>query len=157
MSYIQDTLGKDESVKYQSRISLWSLLGWLISGGFTLLMSITIFILAIVSLDFAKFLVGLAFLLAPAAIFGIAYMYYISIELAITNKRVIAKTGFISRDTSELPLNKVEGVNVKQSLLGRMLNYGTVIVSGTGSTPVSIKNIKDPLEFRRQLQQAAGL
>jgi len=72
-----------------------------------------------------------------------------STELAITNKRVIAKTGFISRDTTELRHEKVESMNIKQSILGRILGYGTITINGTGGVHTPIKNIDEPMVFRR--------
>ncbi|XLV70956.1 PH domain-containing protein (plasmid) [Ralstonia syzygii subsp. celebesensis] len=53
-------------------------------------------------------------------------------ELAVTNRKVIAKVGFIRRDTIEMLLGKVESVQVKQSIFGRIFNYGTIIISGAG-------------------------
>jgi uncharacterized membrane protein YdbT with pleckstrin-like domain len=73
-------------------------------------------------------------------------------EFAVTNKRVIVKVGAINRRTVELMLSKVEGVSVDQTLAGRMGNYGTVRITGTGGTREAFDEIADPLEFRRQLQ-----
>lgn len=74
-------------------------------------------------------------------------------EFAITNKRIIIKIGLISRRTLEMNLGKVESVNVDQSILGRILGYGTIIVIGTGGTKELFSDISAPLEFRRQFQQ----
>jgi len=74
-------------------------------------------------------------------------------EFAVTNKRVIAKTGLISRKTIELNLNKIESVNVNQSILGRILSYGNIQINGTGGTKEILLNIKKPLEFRRKFQE----
>jgi uncharacterized membrane protein YdbT with pleckstrin-like domain len=75
-----------------------------------------------------------------------------SSEFAVTNKRVIVKVGAINRRTVELMLSKIEGVGVDQTLAGRMGNYGTVVITGTGGTRETFDAIADPLEFRRQLQ-----
>jgi uncharacterized membrane protein YdbT with pleckstrin-like domain len=77
-----------------------------------------------------------------------------STEIAITNKRIIAKFGFISRRTVEINLDKVEALRVEQSVWGRFFNYGTVLISGTGSTVDPIANIADPLVFRRKFMEA---
>ena len=61
-------------------------------------------------------------------------------EFVVTNKRVIVKTGLISRRTLEMNLNKIESVNVDQSILGRLLNYGTITIIGTGGTKESFTN-----------------
>jgi uncharacterized membrane protein YdbT with pleckstrin-like domain len=79
-----------------------------------------------------------------------------STEIAITNRRVIAKFGFIKRDTVEINLEKVEALKVEQGFLGRMLNYGTVFISGAGTSVAPIKDIADPLVFRRKFMEATG-
>ena len=77
---------------------------------------------------------------------------YLTSEFAVTNKRVLVKVGFISRHTLELLLSKVETIGVDQSILGRILGYGTIVVIGTGGTRESFKAIADPLGFRHQVQ-----
>lgn len=79
---------------------------------------------------------------------------YRTTELAVTNKRVIAEVGFISRKTIELNLANVEGIQVNQSLLGRLFNYGSLTINGTGSARTPINGIREPLEFRRQFTEA---
>lgn len=71
-------------------------------------------------------------------------------EFAITNHRIIVKTGLISRRTLEMNLNKVETVNVDQSIVGRMLGYGTIRIVGTGGTNEIFENIAQPIEFRKK-------
>jgi len=82
------------------------------------------------------------------------FIYKISTELAVTNKRVIAKAGFIKRETIELNHNKVESFSVDQSILGRILNYGNLIVRGTRGVQTPIKNIDNPLAFRKSSMSA---
>jgi uncharacterized membrane protein YdbT with pleckstrin-like domain len=77
-------------------------------------------------------------------------------EFAITNKRVIVKTGFISRKILEMNLNKVETVNVEQSIWGRMLGFGTIIIVGTGGTKEVFDDIYSPLKFRRKFQELSS-
>jgi len=76
-------------------------------------------------------------------------------EFAITNKRVIIKTGLISRKTLEMNLSKIETVKVDQSILGRILGYGTITVIGTGGTCESFPKIQKPLEFRKKFQEVS--
>jgi uncharacterized membrane protein YdbT with pleckstrin-like domain len=83
-----------------------------------------------------------------------AWLYTISTDLGVTNKRVIGKWGFISRRTIEQRLDKIEGVQVHQDILGRILNYGTIIVTGTGGSGTPIPNIANPLEFRSAVNDA---
>jgi uncharacterized membrane protein YdbT with pleckstrin-like domain len=72
-------------------------------------------------------------------------------ELAVTDRRVIYKTGILQRHSLEMNLSKVETVGVNQSLLGRILGYGTVIVRGTGGSFEPIPFIGDPLTFRSHI------
>lgn len=80
------------------------------------------------------------------------FVRFASSEFAVTNKRVIVKTGLVYRQTLELVLAKLETIRVEQTVPGRLLNYGTIIVTGTGGTKEPFKDIANPLEFRRQVQ-----
>ena len=74
-------------------------------------------------------------------------------EMAVTNRRVVIKTGLASRKTIEMLLGKVESIEVNETAVGRMLGYGTIVVIGTGGTPEPFHNVAHPLEFRSQVQQ----
>jgi len=73
-------------------------------------------------------------------------------EFAVTNKRVVVKVGFISRRTIEINMSKVESVEVNQGIFARLLNYGTIMVIGTGGTKEPFDLIDDPRAFRRAVQ-----
>jgi uncharacterized membrane protein YdbT with pleckstrin-like domain len=77
-------------------------------------------------------------------------------EFAITNKRVIIKTGLISRKTFEMNHTKIESVNVDQGILGRILGYGTIRIVGSGGTKEVFPRIKSPLEFRKKFQEMSN-
>lgn len=74
-------------------------------------------------------------------------------EFVITNRRVVIKSGFISRSTFEMNLSKIESVNVDQSVMGRILNYGSITIIGTGGTRETFHNIARPLAFRKAFQE----
>lgn len=74
-------------------------------------------------------------------------------EYAITNRRVIVKTGFISRQTFEMNLSRIESVEVDQSFWGRILGYGSITIIGTGGTRELFNDISNPLKFRKVFQQ----
>lgn len=74
-------------------------------------------------------------------------------EFAVTNKRVIVKTGWIQRETLELNLSRVESLSVDQSVMGRLLGYGTITIIGTGGTREPFHGIAHPLEFRNAVQE----
>ena len=132
MSYIDDSLIEGEKILHRARVSWWSQF-WLVFLGILLLVLV----------------VGLAFLVA-------AWIRVRSTEIAITNRRVIAKFGFVKRDTVEINLEKVEALKVEQGFMGRMLNYGTVFISGAGTSVAPIKDIADPLVFRRKFMEATN-
>jgi uncharacterized membrane protein YdbT with pleckstrin-like domain len=83
-----------------------------------------------------------------------AWIKRVSTELAVTDRRVIHKTGFFSRKTQEMNREKVESVDVSQSITGRIFGYGTVLVRGVGSTWEPFANIADPLTFRSNITAA---
>jgi len=115
---------------------------------------VLIFIVALffkVGGDYA-FIRGLLIFLAIIA--GISQIImFITSEFIITNKRVIAKIGLIRRKSIEVLLNKVEGIQVNQGILARILGYGTITVGGTGGTKDPFKNIRSPIEFRKKAQE----
>jgi uncharacterized membrane protein YdbT with pleckstrin-like domain len=77
-------------------------------------------------------------------------------ELAVTTRRVIAKVGLVRRDIVELNIDKVESIQVSQSVLGRILGFGTVVVRGTGTGQTPIPFIADPLGFRSAVSRQHG-
>lgn len=74
-------------------------------------------------------------------------------EYVITNRRIIIKTGFIARNSFEMNLSKIESVNVEQSIMGRILNYGSITIIGSGGTRETFHNIAHPLKFRKSFQE----
>lgn len=81
----------------------------------------------------------------------VAMIRYVTTEFGVTNRRVILKTGFIRRDVIEIAYPKIQGVVVHQSILGRILDYGTITVSGTGGLRNTFNLIANPLEFRARV------
>jgi len=77
-------------------------------------------------------------------------------EMAVTDRRVLIKTGIGNRRTLDLMLSRVESIGVEETFFGRMLGYGSVVVHGTGGTPESFVMIAHPQEFRRSVQQQIG-
>jgi len=97
--------------------------------------------------------------LSAAAVVAIVALYWTAkswfhrwtTETDVTNMRVVHKAGFIKRRTFEMSLDKVESVDVNQSILGRILNYGDVTVRGVGEGAETIKTIASPLDFRNHI------
>jgi uncharacterized membrane protein YdbT with pleckstrin-like domain len=124
--------------------------------------AIAAWIVAIVFLVLSRMVTADALVLiclTLAAIAGLAALYWTvtawfhrwTTETDVTNMRVVHKTGFITRQTFEMSLDKVESVDVDQSILGRVLNYGNVIVRGVGEHEQRIKTIASPLAFRNAI------
>ena len=130
-SYIDRILVDGERVIHRARLSMWSRLG-LISLGVVLL---------------PLFGAGLILILW-------AWVVCRTTELAITNKRIISKSGVIRRATMEMRLDKIESITVDQGLVGRILNYGSITISGTGGDKTPIESIADPLEFQKHFMSA---
>lgn len=72
---------------------------------------------------------------------------------ALTNKRIVMKTGWVSRNSLELFLDRVEAIHVNQTVCGRILGYGVLIVIGTGGTQDLYPNVPEPFQFRKVVQQ----
>jgi uncharacterized membrane protein YdbT with pleckstrin-like domain len=77
-------------------------------------------------------------------------------EFGVTSKRVIIKVGLIQRRTLELLIRQVEAISVDQSLTGRILDFGTITLTGTGGVKETFHNIANPLEFRRSIQSLSS-
>jgi len=130
-SYVEGALVKDEKIVHLGRISLWSL--WHLFALGLLLLPV--------------FGLGLIF-------WVLAYVRYKTTELAITTKRVIVKHGFIRRRTVEININKVESIQVDQEILGRMFNFGTLVIAGAGDPQAPIAGISSPMAFRKAFIEA---
>lgn len=142
MSYVDRNLLRGEEVIYRARLHLVI---------FALPASIAALglILAVVV---ASWIVAFVFLVLAIVVAFPRYIRFVSSEFAVTNRRVIVKVGLVYRRTLELVLAKVETVGVEQSIMGRVLNYGTIVVTGTGGTKEPFRDIANPLEFRRRVQ-----
>jgi uncharacterized membrane protein YdbT with pleckstrin-like domain len=96
--------------------------------------------------------VGAALLTIGGLVVAAALIRRASTEIVVTTRRVLIKTGILERRTIELLLSKIESVDVTESVSGRMLGFGRVVLRGTGGTPETFERVANPLEFRRQVQ-----
>lgn len=145
MSYIKSQLLPGEHIRYRGHLHGMIFVP---AGAFAVLAVLTL-VFAMQSGEWPLFY-GLA---VPAVVAYLwAQILYSTSEFAVTNKRVVIKVGWLSRRTVETMLSKVEGINVEQSLLGRLLGYGSIVITGTGGTQEPFRNIGNPFEFRRQVQ-----
>ncbi|HEV2290167.1 MAG TPA: PH domain-containing protein [Candidatus Acidoferrales bacterium] len=160
MGYIDKNLVPDETVIYETRLHWIVMLGHMIVG--ILLLALPGLILIVYALTQKGIAVGNAHLMeaggAALLLCGVATIFAGMLrrnatEMAVTNRRVVIKKGLASRTTIEMLLNKVESIEVSETLFGRMLGYGTIVVIGTGGTPEPFQKVAHPLEFRSQVQQ----
>ena len=146
--YIDDILQPGEKVLYSTNAHwifyLPAIAAWIVAAGLLVLSRAT-------TTD------GVVLLcLSAAAVVALAALYWTitawfhrwTTETDVTNLRVVHKTGFIKRRTFEMSLDKVESVDVNQSILGRILNYGDVTIMGVGEGRETIRTIASPLAFR---------
>ncbi len=143
MSYIDQTLLADEHVVYRTALH------WIIFGRAVVVLIAGVVVLIAFShvplAGLAVVLVGVLLLIPP-------FIAYQTTELGVTNKRLITKVGFIRRRTLELLLRQVEAISVDQSLTGRMFDYGSITLTGTGGVREIFHQVREPLELRRRIQ-----
>jgi len=158
MGYVDQNLIQGEKVTYRAPLHWKVLIGPLFVALMLLVAAIAAFKQA-----WSEAANSRVFEIAGAILLGIAAAAVIkawitvsSAEFAVTNRRVILKTGFIHNKTAEMFLSKVESVGVDQTLLGRIFGYGSIELRGTGGSLEPFSNISRPLEFRRQIQEQIG-
>ena len=169
MGYVDRNLVPGETLLYRTRHHWLVLMGPFFGGLLLLVPGIALMAEAIATRDSAGLAVGSATIspkvmvvsgvvLVAAAI--IIFSYGVAkrnaTEMAVTNRRVLIKTGMTSRRTLDLMLSRVESIGVEETAAGRMLGYGSVVVRGTGGTPEPFLMIAHPQEFRRAVQEQIG-
>jgi uncharacterized membrane protein YdbT with pleckstrin-like domain len=144
MGYIESNMLPDERIVYKAK--LHSVIFW---KPCALIMLGVVFLFILLIAGMIVLAIGLITLIPPVT-------DYTTSEFGVTNKRVIIKVGLIRRRTLELLLRHVEAILVDQSVMGRILNYGSVTLTGTGGVRETFGNISNPLEFRRRVQGEAA-
>ena len=151
MSYVSNNLMKGEEVVYKARVH------WIVyfrsillavPGLICLLFSAT----GVAGEDELFSIAGGLFLFAAIFAFIRALIDRVSSEYAVTNKMVIMKTGLLSRNITELMLAKCEGISFDQPLLGKILGYGTLIIT-TGGIANDFHKIAEPRDFRNAINE----
>jgi uncharacterized membrane protein YdbT with pleckstrin-like domain len=145
-SYVETIVGEGEKVLYVGKVSLWSILPSIIGGGLLVVVG------AIAAVATGP--LGIILIALGAAALAVGFIKRSSTELAVTDRRVIAKFGLVRRSTVEINLSKIESVRVEQTVTGRLLGYGSIFVTGTGSTMEPIPYVADPIRFRQAVQTA---
>lgn len=150
MGYIDSILEPKEQVIY------WAKIHWAIYVGPVTIVAVGVGIglLGFPFADYATYAeyAGGAVVLYSLLRILISFIRRRTTELSVTSNRVISKVGFIRRQTYEINRSKVEGIQVDQGIIERILGYGTVNVTGTGGGLAPMKDIDDPMTFRKNVQ-----
>jgi uncharacterized membrane protein YdbT with pleckstrin-like domain len=142
MSYLEKNLIPGEEIVYEARLSFWGMAGPLLLG------------LVLVGCVFTKQRWALIPMVMGLFAWASVLVKFGSTDLAVTTKRVIVKEGFVARHAVEISLGRVEGIQVAQTFFQRLLNFGTIAVSGTGTHTAKVAAIHDPMAFRAAFLKA---
>ena len=149
MSYVKSVLQADEQIRYVTNIH------WIIyiPGVALLVVAALVYGFALREDGGRALWITIAGVLAALAALTLfqAWFRRFTTEIAVTNRRIIYKRGFIRRDTIEMQMDKVESVDVQQSVGGRILGYGDILIRGVGVGIEPLKNIDSPIEFRNHV------
>ena len=151
MKFSEQYLSKDEKIIYSAKLHWWIYAPAAFAACACLLMSLVIGAGSqSAAMGFGVFFIANLLTTLPAIIGALIKAK--TSEFVVTNKRILAKYGFIRRTTFENLLSKVEGLTVEQSIFGRMLNFGTVWINGVGGSKTAFPAIEKPMELRRVVQ-----
>jgi len=149
-TYIEKSLASGETVVHSAQPSKWLHAGSILVCVLLLLASVSLLLRDPHQYYWAAPLVLALFLGARI------YLILSSTELVVTSHRVVTVHGILNRHTTEIMISKIEGVQVMQSLLGRLLGYGTIVVKGTGASYEPVVGIRDPLAFHAAVMKSSG-
>lgn len=158
MHYIEETLSQNEKV-----VKLFNL-HWInyVKGYLFLIIAIPLAIKILIYTDLLTLsvngLMNLLITLVPIFVLVVPFFLWLkSFEQGVTNRRVVLKSGIVSRDTTEIRLEAIEKIEIKQTVLGRILNFGTIHVTGKGSASLIIKDVNQPIEIKRAIESAVEM
>ena len=161
MGYIEKNLVPGETLAYRTGCH-WVVLVWpVLVGIVTGILAFVFLASAYLGTKKGSTFPGMVVLgtlagVATVVVIGAGIIRRAATEVAVSNMRVLIKTGLFSRRRIEVLLPKVESISVDESILGRILGYGSVIVRGTGGTLETFNAIARPNELRRQVQEQIG-
>ena len=149
-SYVHEHLMEDEEVEFQTHVH------WIVFAPWFLITILVLSTMFFVPNNYMIILVirviaGLFFVKATATL-----IFYWTSEYGVTTKRVLGKTGLVRIRSLDILLLKVEAVRLNQGLLGRMLDFGDLVVTGTGGTTETLFDVPHPLEIRNLIQEQAS-
>ncbi len=156
-SYVEGSMGKDEFVQVKAKYHWFVWIGFyfklLIFGGITLFCAYAA----------SKFyfsdrpLRALIFLFLVVALILYIFVAFLRLkltEMACTNRRVVYKTGIIAIKTEEIKLDKIESIQIEQTLFGRIFGCGNISFSGTGTSKVDFYDVSNPWKVKTKIEEA---
>lgn len=155
--YVEGSMSKDEIVQVKAKYH------WLVWAKFYVSLffwGLIALVCAFVSLKMYSYdNENLAIIFLIMTLFILFYILWILFELkltemACTNKRIIYKTGIISLKTEEIKVDKIEAIQIEQTFWGRILGYGDIIFSGTGTTKVKFCDVSNPWKIKSKIEEA---
>jgi uncharacterized membrane protein YdbT with pleckstrin-like domain len=147
MSYIKHVLQPGETIRYQGSVH-WIL--YLPAFVLALVAAALAALNSMVLWSYGWWVVAAS--LIAALLFALrAWLIRWMTEIAVTDRRVIYARGFIQRHSIEVHMDKVESVDVDQSVLGRVFDYGDVTIHGTGTTLEPLRDVDRPIDFRNEI------
>ena len=149
MPYVQVTLLENEKVLLETKLSYWAFTKPILAALISIAFSYAAFTNDMITL-------GCWFAVVVPNIAIYIWLVRRSTEMAVTDMRVLIKTGVVKRDTQELYLTRVEGVEVDQSVMGRLLGFGDLRVRGVGTEIATVRNAAQPMAFRKAVFSAGA-
>lgn len=149
MSYIEKNLIAGETLVFRTGLH-WTVLAWPM---FVALVLASGAIACLLQNDKAFLAAGIFLLVLAGIVVLTAIVRRNAVEIGVTDRRVMIKTGMANRRSLEIMLPKVESVGIEESMVGRALGYGTVVIRGTGGTPEPFQRIARPAELRIKVQE----
>ena len=149
MSYVREVLQPGEEIRFRTNVH------WLVylpaMMMFVLGIAFALWYTAAPSQHLTLLILSALSAVPGVLLFIAAWLKRFGTEIAVTDRRVIYKTGLVQRDTTEINMAKIESVDVSQSILGRVFDFGTLTIRGTGETIEALRNIASPLQFRNAI------
>jgi uncharacterized membrane protein YdbT with pleckstrin-like domain len=149
MSYVREVLQPGEEIRFRTNVH------WLVylpaMMMFVLGIAFALWYTAAPSQHLTLLILSGLSAVPGVLLFIAAWLKRFGTEIAVTDRRVIYKTGLVQRDTTEINMAKIESVDVSQSILGRVFDFGTLTIRGTGETIEELRNIASPLQFRNAI------
>ncbi len=155
--YVKGTMTKDEEIKVEAKYH-WIRWLWF----YVMFATLGVIALVSISLAFTSYLdkqtdIAVALLILGCILGVYPFILYLSLhltEMVCTNRRVVYKSGIISIKTEEIKTERIESIQIKQTFWGRVLGYGNILFSGTGSAKVEFFDVDNPLQIKARIEEA---